>query len=462
MMLAQPSHVHHLTQLPPVVTGVATRSGFLENPVLAGAVLVAAVLLIAGWVVAAVRRRRRRRARPRHLVARRVGLSVATVMLLLVGTGLAINSYAGYVPTPSGLVGLLSGKLGSSRAAAAEPGDLAAGQGSEVVMLTIGDPQLDVSPSKTYVYLPPGYGDPANARTRYPVVYLIHGYPGVSSDWLRAGRSQQIADLMIARRLIPPMILVFPDVNGHGIHDSECVNAVHGHQEETYLTHTVPALIDRTFRTIADRSGRAVGGVSSGGTCALNLGLRHQDTYSLILSLAPYGNPGSNLVRTLFGGSWRLYEESSPALYIPTMRFQRLMSVFLDVGTADHGGMAIVRLLTRELTARGQYVTTRNEPGQGHTWRLARAALPYALVVAGQQLAGANPGSGRLLQVGASVAGHARRSSVSATSAAGPRAPVCAAAPAASSVGPTGVARRSPVRRCPGSASAPASPPARR
>src|SRR5437763_10625174 len=36
------------------------------------------------------------------------------------------------------------------------------------------------------VYLPPGYA--THTRMRYPVVYLLHGFPGVPANYFRSGR----------------------------------------------------------------------------------------------------------------------------------------------------------------------------------------------------------------------------------------------------------------------------------
>jgi hypothetical protein len=40
------------------------------------------------------------------------------------------------------------------------------------------------------VYTPPGYKDPANAKTHYPVVYLLHGSPGKDHRALHYGRAR--------------------------------------------------------------------------------------------------------------------------------------------------------------------------------------------------------------------------------------------------------------------------------
>jgi hypothetical protein len=143
--------------------------------------------------------------------------------------------------------------------------------------------------------------------------------------------------------------------------------------------------------------------MSSGAYCALNLGLRHLDTFSVILAAEPYTGPGLRAEATILGGSERLYKQNSPYYYLPTMRFTRPVSVFLDAGTDDRSTEGNAILLARVLAARGQYVALRLGPGQGHTWREARIELPYSLVFASRHLESATadwiPPAGPLLPV---------------------------------------------------------------
>lgn len=414
-----PTGIHDVGQLPAAVVHSLRQPTPLENPWLAAGVLTAAVLLVAAWVVAAVRRRRAGR-RGAHPVLTRVGLGAAVTVLLLAGTLLAINSYVGYIPTTAALGNLLTGRslesAGSVPAGSAPPPTAVTDwphsrgtstararltkapatpvdtTGSQIVQLHIGAPGLGVPASPTYVYLPAGYTDPRNAGVRYPVVYLIHGYPGQATDWLVAGRAQQAADLIERDGLTGPMIMVFPTANGGWLRDSECLDATGGGQKlETYLTRVVVETIDRTFRTVPDRAGRAIGGMSSGGYCALNLGLRHLRTYATILSSMPYGDPGRGALRRELGGSLALFRANSPSWYLARMPFTRPVAVFLDAGTDDRATLDTARALARDLAARGQYVALRLAPGLGHTWREAGAELPYSLVFASQHLTRAIP-----------------------------------------------------------------------
>jgi enterochelin esterase-like enzyme len=304
--------------------------------------------------------------RPERQVATR-----ASELLTLLGSAASLNAYVGYVPTLPSLFGALPGHPAGSRF-------------SRVETLLIGDRALGVPPARAYVYLPPGYDAKANAHRRYPVVYLLHGYPGGPIDWFRGAEVQDQMDALLRYQLVQPMLVVAPDASGGWLHDSEMLNQVGGPQVETYLTHTVVAAVEARYRTIPDRSGRAIGGVSSGGYGALNLGLRHQATYAVILSMMPYGDPGA-VTQTLLGGSRKLWLANSPSHYIPTMTFRDPMAVFLAAGSKD-SQLPEARLLARMLTKRGQLAVLKEVPGATHTWHGARAEVPYALIFASQHL----------------------------------------------------------------------------
>jgi len=70
--------------------------------------------------------------------------------------------------------------------------------------------------------------------------------------------------------------------------------------------------------------------------------------------------------------------------------FHDPVAVFLAAGSHDGGDVARARELAGELTAAGQRAVVHIEPGFTHTWRTARATLPYMLVFAGDTF----PGSG--------------------------------------------------------------------
>jgi enterochelin esterase-like enzyme len=330
-------------------------------------------------------------------VLRRVGLSTLVTLIALAGTGVVVNSYAGYAPDLTSLVRSVPALVGirDSGPTTADAGTLGTGgrYPAQLFSLRLSDPADRIRPGRTWVYLPAGYSDPANAHRRYPVAYLLHGYPSSPYDWFGAGRLASTAALLQRQGLLRPMILVSPDVSGGTNRDTECLDSsVGGPRIETFLTGTVVSTIDRSYRTLADRSERVLGGVSAGGFCALNVGLRHQQEFGVILGLMPYGDPGRNADEIMFHGDPRLVELNSPSRYIATMPIRQRQWVFLAAGLGDREVDSTVQDLGRELAARGLYVGVRLDPaGDGHTWREARREVPYALAFASAQLGAGRP-----------------------------------------------------------------------
>ncbi len=68
--------------------------------------------------------------------------------------------------------------------------------------------------------------------------------------------------------------LVAPQLSRYWTDDPECVDGAH-EKVETHLFHDVIPTSTRPFAPRADRQGRIFAGMSAGGYCALNLGLRH-------------------------------------------------------------------------------------------------------------------------------------------------------------------------------------------
>jgi S-formylglutathione hydrolase FrmB len=243
----------------------------------------------------------------------------------------------------------------------------------------LSDPADRIPPGRAWVYLPAGYSDPAEAHRRYPVVYLIHGWIGTSYDWFGGGRAAQIAALLQKRGLIQPMILVAPDASGGTMRDTECLDSTTGGpQIETFLTRTIVRVIDARFRTLTGRDDRAIGGMSAGGYCALNIGLQHQAEYGAILAMEPYGGPGEGAIRTMLGGNQALGRDNSPSDYLRTLPLRYRQSVFLAAASNDET-RGDARMFGTILARRGDYASVSTLTHYGHTWREGRAELPYAL-----------------------------------------------------------------------------------
>ena len=113
---------------------------------------------------------------------------------------------------------------------------------------------------------------------RYPTVYLLHGYSGNALTWI--SKVPDIANLADTYQ----MLIVCPDGGYNSWYLDSPVDTAS--QYETYVGEKVVAFIDQHYRTIADRRGRAITGLSMGGHGALFLAIRHPETFSAAGSMS--------------------------------------------------------------------------------------------------------------------------------------------------------------------------------
>ncbi len=164
------------------------------------------------------------------------------------------------------------------------------------------------------VYLPPIWFE--NPHPHLPVIELLHGSPGSPADWTRGGYADLTADAYAATHGGFAPILVMPDVNGASWwNDSECVNGVQGNAE-TYLTVDVRNEVVRSFD--ASPTAWAVAGLSEGGSCALQMALRHPN---LFVAAGDFGGEDHPYVsggpRHLFFGATTAELTAAEASYDP-------------------------------------------------------------------------------------------------------------------------------------------------
>ena len=122
------------------------------------------------------------------------------------------------------------------------------------------------------VYTP--YGYETSKKTKYPVLYLLHGGGGDEEAWTSMGRTAQIIDNLIEKGLAKPMIVVMP--NGNPGQQAACTlnlpakdisyrDPAYANSYVTSLVQEIIPFIEKNYRAIPKKEARAIAGLSMGG-----------------------------------------------------------------------------------------------------------------------------------------------------------------------------------------------------
>jgi S-formylglutathione hydrolase FrmB len=187
----------------------------------------------------------------------------------------------------------------------------------------------------SYIYVPPIAF--STLKLNLPVIVLLPGSPGQTTDWLYGGRVEATMDNFASRHNGVSPIVVMTDDQGTLLNDTECVDSPRGNVE-TYLTQDVPNFIKSHFDVSANPADWAIGGLSDGGMCGIMLTLTHPSVYHYFLDfggeIGPEVGSKSQTVNALFKGSETAWENHQPAYLLQTKKYSGLGG-FFAVGKSD-------------------------------------------------------------------------------------------------------------------------------
>lgn len=128
---------------------------------------------------------------------------------------------------------------------------------------------------RAFVYTPPDYD--RDGTRRYPVLYLQHGAGESERAWSTQGRVNFILDNLLAAGRARPMLVVMD--NGYASRP----NASRADTASVFgevLTRDLIPLVDARYRTLTNRTQRALAGLSMGAMQALRIGLKNPDRFA--------------------------------------------------------------------------------------------------------------------------------------------------------------------------------------
>jgi S-formylglutathione hydrolase FrmB len=218
-----------------------------------------------------------------------------------------------------------------------------------------------------WVYRP---GVPDSARL--PVLYLLHGLPGNDGIADDIGLRGTLDAAFTSGRL-RPFVVVAPDGNSTGAGDPEWADSADGSvRVESFVTGELIRAVEGDHRR--DRAHRAIAGFSMGGYGAMNLALRHPDSYGQVAALAGYFHTDDP--SGVFGGVPAVVSANSPDRQVATAARLRVM---LADGATDGDPVAggETQRYAALLRAAGQHPLVSVTPG-GHTPQWLVSILPTA------------------------------------------------------------------------------------
>lgn len=224
---------------------------------------------------------------------------------------------------------------------------------------------------KLTLYTPAGY---ESGNKKYPVLYLLHGMGGDEEAWIALGRTAQILDNLIAQGKAKPMIVVMPNGNA----DQEAApgesslgmikptmqlpKTMEGSMEESFPD--IVNFVDRNYRTVKAKSGRAIAGLSMGGFHSLHISKQYPDMFNYVGLFSAAIMPNEKVKSPIYDNmeaKLKTQFSKNPALYWIAIG----NTDFLYKANADY----------RKLLDEKGYKYTYFESEEGHIWKNWRIYL---------------------------------------------------------------------------------------
>jgi S-formylglutathione hydrolase FrmB len=111
-----------------------------------------------------------------------------------------------------------------------------------------------------------------------PVLYLLHGYGGSYDNWIK--KVPLLKEYVSKYR----MLIVCPDGSTNSWYLNSIIDS--NVRYETFITQDLVKQIDLSYKTIRNKTGRAITGLSMGGHGALFLSVRHPEIFGAAGSMS--------------------------------------------------------------------------------------------------------------------------------------------------------------------------------
>ena len=247
---------------------------------------------------------------------------------------------------------------------------------------------------RCYIYTPPDYD--GHPRSRYPVLYLLHGWGENEQGWHTQGHVDFIMDNLIAAGKAKPMLIVMDNLNAvkpgedASLYSARSIIVRRSMADvasapgpgraggptarpgfpanfgatftEMMLADLIP-MVEQTYRVLPGRENRAMAGLSMGGMQSFQTVLANLDKFAYL-----GGFSGSSGARGGFDP-----KTSSNGVFADAATFNKKMKVlFLGIGSVEGPG---TKNFSDALTKAGIHNVYFESPGTAHEWLTWRRCL---------------------------------------------------------------------------------------
>jgi len=175
------------------------------------------------------------------------------------------------------------------------------------------------------IILPRDYNK--NTTKRYPVIFLLHGGHDDARAYVDKYAVLGVLNDLYKSGKLPPAIVVTPDGNdsrpSSPLYDPDYYDGQYG-KVGTLIGSELVQVIKSRYRTLNKPQFWALGGISSGGWGAFNIGLRHLDNFNIFFSHSGYFTDSSG-------------PQNSPQQIVQQLSVEdrKRLHIYLDAGIND-------------------------------------------------------------------------------------------------------------------------------
>jgi len=242
---------------------------------------------------------------------------------------------------------------------------------------------------RCYIYTPPEYD--ANTKTRYPVLYLLHGWGENEQGWHTQGHVDLIMDNLIAEKKAKPMLIVMDNLNAVKPGGDASLYAARGIIARPSMAEVAPApgrgtpargrggfptnwdgtftemmfsdiipMVERTYRVAPGRENRAMAGLSMGGMQSFLTVLPNLDKFAYL-----GGFSGSSGGRGGFDP-----KTSNNGVFADAAAFNKKVKLlFLGIGSVEGPGTKDFRDQLSKAGIKNVYFESAGTAHEWLTWR---------------------------------------------------------------------------------------------